>query len=128
MNSTEIANLSITGTFAVTVGGFLVARAWRVTGRVRRFLDDYEGAPARPGVDARPGVMERLQTVEQSVQGLGDVLGETRAIVHELRPNGGASARDEIRTIYRHVVGQEPPVVPHALPAPPPVLPDGGAQ
>jgi hypothetical protein len=59
---------------------------WRVLTRITRFLDDYFGEPARDGVPARPGVMSRLQAVEES---LAHVVAETR-------PNHGNSLRDVV--------------------------------
>lgn len=72
---------------AVAVGGLAVwAGRWvyRILAGTLRFLDDWRGEPARPGVAARPGVLARLQTVEHLVT---EVHGE-------LYPNGGGSLRD----------------------------------
>jgi archaellum component FlaC len=52
-----------------------------------KFLDDYFGEPARPGVPERPGVMARLQRVEDLA----------REIRNETTTNGGTSMKDEIR-------------------------------
>lgn len=46
------------------------------------FLDDVAGEPARPGVPARAGLMERVQRIE-----------------HELFPNSGKSLRDQTNRI-----------------------------
>jgi hypothetical protein len=63
--------------------------------RMLDFLDDWGGHPARPGVPPRPGVLERLQTVEFT-------LGEVRGQVF---PDSGTSMRDDI-TGLRNVVHQ----------------------
>ncbi|MFD7052122.1 hypothetical protein ACFWBS_28075 [Streptomyces mirabilis] len=57
-----------------------------VTSRTGQFLDDWYGEGERPGVPARPGVMERLSNVE----------GYLRSVQHEVRPNSGASLRDAV--------------------------------
>lgn len=47
-----------------------VATAWKVAPILRRLshlVDDLMGEPARPGVAARPGVVERLSTLEDDV-------------------------------------------------------------
>jgi hypothetical protein len=61
-------------------------QAWRLLLRTQDFLDDWAGHPERKGVPAKPGVMERLQTVEHIV---------TQVRV-ELYPNGGGSLRDVV--------------------------------
>lgn len=76
---------------AVVAGGITVI--WRATRSVRRlghrvdnFIDDWHGTAPRPGVPARPGVMERLDRIEHHV-GL---------VAHEVRPNSGSSLRDAV--------------------------------
>ena len=81
--------ISATVAFTAIVGGFFAfcARwAWRLLMRIVRLVDDYFGEPARDGVPARPGVMLRLKSVEDSVQ----------QIVRETTPNGGKSLRDTV--------------------------------
>jgi hypothetical protein len=80
------------GVLVAAVGVILVPAAWcarwawKLMMRTRDFLDDWAGSPARHGVNARPGMMERLQRVER-------VTDEIRA---ETRPNGGNSLRDVV--------------------------------
>lgn len=74
---------------AAAVGGLAVWVArwiWKILAGVLRFLEDWRGEAARPGVPARSGVLARLQTVEHIVT---DVRGE-------LYPNGGESLRDVV--------------------------------
>lgn len=61
--------LTVAGGIAAIVGTIVavVAGVWRVGRRARRairftenFFDDWRGEPAREGVPATPGVMERL--------------------------------------------------------------------
>lgn len=64
---------------------------------------DFAGEPARPGVAARPGVMERLASIDEKIDAQGtriDEQGEQLAsIQHELHPNSGKSLRDSINRI-----------------------------
>ena len=66
---------------------------WRLLRGTMRFLNDWTGEPARKGVDTRPGVMERLQSVEK-------IVTEVRA---ETRPDGGPSMRDVVHQTSRDV-------------------------
>ncbi|MFI0934558.1 hypothetical protein ACH4RG_22910 [Streptomyces sp. NPDC021019] len=61
-----------------------VGRTWE---RVDQFMDDWYGQPDRPGVAARPGVMERLGGIEQ-----------------ELYPDEGGSLRDAVDQVNRRMV------------------------
>lgn len=60
--------------------------ARRLAERLGDLADDWQGTPARPGVQSRPGVMTRLDAIEQQLA----------AIEHELHPNSGASLRDAV--------------------------------
>jgi hypothetical protein len=74
---------------ALAVVGCLAAITrwgWRIARRVSHFLDDYSGQPARDGLPERPGVMARLQSVEELVA----------KVVAETTPNGGKSLRDAV--------------------------------
>lgn len=62
----DAASLAIAGGAIVGVLAWATRHSWRGAGRVRRLLDDLEGSQARPGVPARPGVMERLQSSEET--------------------------------------------------------------
>jgi hypothetical protein len=65
---------------------------YRVTSKLIRFLDDYNGQPGHDGIPARPGVQARLARLEAMVA----------AIVAETKPNGGTSMRDVV-----HQTGNE---------------------
>jgi hypothetical protein len=71
--------------WTVIAGGVVLALVWGVVRKVwplfkklADFLDDVRGEPARPGVEARLGLMERVMRVG-----------------HELFPNSGKSLRDQ---------------------------------
>lgn len=83
---------------AVTGAALWCARAaWRLIRRVINFLDDFLGEPARAGVAARPGVMDRLSTLETSVA----------SIAVEVHPNGGKSLRDEVQRMGTDMAGMK---------------------
>ena len=90
-----------TAATAVCTGAFFV---WRKgirprLHRTRDFLDDWSGTPARPGVKARPGVMERLESIEG-----------------QLRPNGGTSMHDAVNRIEQAVLSPTAPPEIHIHP------------
>lgn len=60
----DAASIAIAATALGGLVMFLFRGSWRGLGRMRRFLDDYEGTPAHGGMPERPGVMRRLQTIE----------------------------------------------------------------
>ncbi|GAA5048138.1 hypothetical protein HNP84_000235 [Thermocatellispora tengchongensis] len=72
---------------------FVLARIgrylWRLFQGIDDFLDDWRGEPPRPGVPARPGVMERLERVEQEVV----------AVRHEVTTNDGSSLKDAVKRV-----------------------------
>lgn len=71
--------------------------------RVQNFLDDWNGEPARPGVEARPGFPDRLAALEVEVatirrivsNGLSSNVADIQARVTrvEERLNGGGQER-----------------------------------
>ena len=68
---------------AVIVGAVKVLKeVFSLWGKVRDLVDDLQGEPARPGVPARKGAMDRLLTLEN---------------------NGGSSLKDAIDRIERAV-------------------------
>ena len=70
--------LAMWGVGIVMVWG-LIKKVWPLLRKLGDFLDDVAGEPARPGVPARAGLMERVQRIE-----------------YELFPNSGKSMRDQI--------------------------------
>lgn len=63
----------------VAAVAMVAVKLWPLFRKLGHFLDDVAGEPARPGVEARPGLMERLARIE-----------------HEVFPNSGGSLRDRI--------------------------------
>lgn len=81
--------------FAAALGVILkgVTFLIRLVRRVHEFLDDWNGEPAREGVEERPGVMKRLATLE----------ARTKTTEDELTPNGGGSVKDAVKRIDKTV-------------------------
>ena len=61
---------SIMGGIAATFGIITGMVRWltRTARQIDQLLEDWNGAPARPGVQARPGVMERLEKIEAALE------------------------------------------------------------
>ena len=74
----SVWTLAMWGVGIVVVVG-LIKKVWPLLRKLGDFLDDVAGEPARPGVPARAGLMERVQRIE-----------------YELFPNSGKSMRDQI--------------------------------
>lgn len=89
-----VDSVAVWGASTVAILGAAGA-LWRPTRRIVRrlgeFLDDWDGAPGRPGVPARPGVMERLGGIDKRLT----------AVEHELHPNSGGSLRDALDRVDR---------------------------
>lgn len=74
-------------TLLALVGAFL-RWVWPILRRVGHLADDLLGEPARPGVQRRPGLVERVANIET-----------------ELRPNHGGSLRDAVDRVDRGLRG-----------------------
>ncbi|MEV0016716.1 hypothetical protein [Streptomyces tendae] len=81
----------LTGVVTVLWRG--VRGAVHLAGRTGQFFDDFYGEEERPGVPARPGVLERLSAFEARM---------TR-VEHELYPNSGESLRDAVDLANRRL-------------------------
>lgn len=81
----SVWTLAMWGVGIVVVVG-LIKKVWPLLKKLSDFLDDVAGEPARPGVPARAGLMERVQRIE-----------------HELFPNSGKSLRDQTNRIEEKV-------------------------
>lgn len=77
----------LVGILAVTIAAVWVVRKFGPAARKQgHLIDDLVGEPERPGVPARPGLMERMKAVES----------KTEIIRHEMFPNSGKSLRDKL--------------------------------
>lgn len=98
----------------------LAALAWRIirtlltlVRRLTAMADDLLGAPARPGHDARPGVMARMARIEdcttRTAERMASVESRVGRIEHELHPNGGGSLRDALDRVDQRTARIRPP-------------------
>lgn len=83
---------------------------WRTAQKVVRLVDDLAGEPPSLGHEGRPGLLQRVATIEAAVvavpalvlrigalEGRVSVLEErTAAVEAQLQPDGGASLRDSL--------------------------------
>ena len=63
-----------------------VRLALKVAKRATHFMDDFFGEAARPGVPAKPGLVERLTLLES----------QSQEILHEVTLNSGQSIKDVV--------------------------------
>jgi hypothetical protein len=80
-----IAAVATAASIGLTAIVWLGRRVWKMVKRGSQFLDDYEGTPARPGVAARPGVMQRLHNQDVALASIGT---KVEAIQAEMPKNG----------------------------------------
>lgn len=73
--------------------------------KLTHFIDDVVGEPARPGVEARPGLMERLSVVEEKQDEQSVSLAKQSAalgvVQHEVTTNHGSSLKDAVKKLER---------------------------
>ncbi len=104
---------------AITIGDVITALIWvgvALAGlkwvkpalkQIGDFLGDWQGQPARPGVDARPGVMEQLGTLKTDVNTLKTDVDLARVLArdaaesaadaaHHSKPDHGDSSYDKL--------------------------------
>lgn len=100
--------LAIAGGVATLSGAIVAIRqATPVVQTIIGVFNDFAGEPARPGHEARPGVIESLAIIKAtqieqgaelaSIKETQNAQGEKLAAVqHELHPNSGLSLRDAV--------------------------------
>lgn len=59
---------------------------WRIFRRGDQFFEDWNGTVATPGHEARPGVLERMVSLEHQM----------RDVQYQVHLNGGRSMRDAV--------------------------------
>lgn len=91
---------------AVIIGLFVVWVVRKIAPSLKKLTDmadDFLGEKARPGVPARPGVMERLAAHEaaqdDAAREQGAIADKLEVVRHELFPNSGTSLRDAVNRI-----------------------------
>ena len=82
MNYVDITSIDIVQW--VVILGILVTLAIRINKliypvwhKLEQMANDFAGEPERPGVPAKPGIMERIEKLEQLVAELSDKIDES---------------------------------------------------
>lgn len=83
---------------AIAVIIWVGVKVWPYLRKLSHFIDDVAGEPARPGIPARQGLMERLSTVEQKQDEQGAVL---EVVQHEVTTNHGSSLKDAVKKLEK---------------------------
>ena len=69
-------------------------KVWPFVRRIVHFLDDWLGREETEAREAQPGVLVRLQRIEQAQAAHTQ---QFDVVLHELFPNSGGSLRDEVK-------------------------------
>ena len=91
-----------------------VVKAFPVVRKFVTFINDVAGEEARPGFPARPGLFDRIHSIEITQQSVSDkvdsieiaqkdMAGKVEKVHHELFPNSGKSLRDQTNRIEAKV-------------------------
>lgn len=92
--------------FLATIG----RQVWSFLRQVAHFLADWFGEEGRPGVAARPGVMERLDSQDKVLsthtQELRTISTRLVIVEGELKPNSGKSVKDTVNRIDQAIGGE----------------------
>ena len=91
-----------------------VVKAFPVVRKFVTFVNDVAGEEVRPGFPARPGLFDRIHSIEITQQSVSDkvdsieiaqkdMAGKVEKVHHELFPNSGKSLRDQTNRIEAKV-------------------------
>ena len=91
-----------------------VVKAFPVVRKFVTFVNGVAGEEARPGFPARPGLFDRIHSIEITQQSVSDkvdsieiaqkdMAGKVEKVHHELFPNSGKSLRDQTNRIEAKV-------------------------
>lgn len=67
---------SINGFIAISFLAGITFKLAPLFRKLQQFLDDFQGEQDRPGVPGRPGVMKRLETLEDDMKGIKRMLSD----------------------------------------------------
>lgn len=70
IEATFFVNWLIVLALIITSMSIAGKRIWPIMRKLEHMLDDFNGTEARPGVPARPGIMERVESIEQRIKKL----------------------------------------------------------
>jgi tetrahydromethanopterin S-methyltransferase subunit G len=92
---------------AITVLSVGIIKITKFFKKAVHFFDDFLGESERPGVPPRPGMSERISSVEFCIKKidnrLEDIEGKVAKINYELQPNSGFSVKDAINRIEKRI-------------------------
>ena len=91
-----------------------VVKAFPVVRKFVTFVNDVAGEEVRPGFPARPGLFDRIHSIEITQQSVSDkvdsieiaqkdMAGKVEKVHHELFPNSGKSLKDQTNRIEAKV-------------------------
>lgn len=93
---------------AILALAWLAWKVWPVARKISHFIDDVAGEPSRPGFDARPGLMERMQIFEEKQD---ELTAAVAVVQHEVTTNHGSSLKDSVKRLEARVDKIAPPIV-----------------
>lgn len=96
----RVAPWLVAAVLLIMLAVWAVRKAAPVLRKLGHLVDDLVGEPARPGVPPRPGLMERMESVEGEQKRQGTDLA---LVKHEVMPNTGTSLNDATRRTEAHV-------------------------
>ncbi|HEY1700846.1 MAG TPA: hypothetical protein VGG75_14135 [Trebonia sp.] len=96
MNPAWVAAIVALAGIVATAVGWLLRKSYHAFRTIEAFREDWNGVPADVNHVARPGVLQRVNMMEQTVDGLAVQLSDVQGQVHL---NSGHSMRDEVQRI-----------------------------
>lgn len=84
------------------LAGWLLVKAWPALRKFAWFVDDMTGEPARPGVKARPGMSERMATLEA---GMAEMAKHMASVRHHVQNDHETNLRDDVDGIRDQLDG-----------------------
>lgn len=70
IEATFLINWIIVFALLIAIGSAVSKRIWPIMHKLEHMLDDFNGTEARPGVPRRPGIMERVESIEKRIKKL----------------------------------------------------------
>lgn len=110
MNNWLIAENIIAIAALLTAATVIIIAAIKTSKFIKKivhFFDDFLGEEERPGVPPRPGISQRISSIEKSLdvgtEKFSTIEYKLDRIDYELRPNSGMSLRDAVNRIEQRL-------------------------
>ena len=100
MNPAWVASLTALAVAVFGLASWAARHGWHLLRSTYEFLIEWGGKPAHHGLPATPGVLARLQSMEQMI---AQVASEVTRVAMETKPNGGSSLHDVMTRTERAV-------------------------